>query len=219
MISTFLGKVPYFVRLSERHRSELAQRAVRRSFSAGEIIFAEGEPSAGLWIVESGHVKAYKLSASGEEYVLRLFAPGDTFNDIAALDGGPNPASAASLSAVVAWVIPTTTLRMALEADHTLAPAILDGLAGRVRELLAQVEDLALRSVTGRLARFLLQQVENPALASPTVTRTLIASYLATTPETISRALRALEEREAIRFDRHRIKILDAELLREVALL
>ena len=100
-----------------------------------------------------------------------------------------------------------------------MALAVIQGLAGRVRQLVLQIEDLALRSVTGRLARFLLEQVENPALAAPVVTRTLIASYLATTPETVSRSLRSLETIGAIRFDRHRIVIVKTDLLRELALL
>jgi len=144
---------------------------------------------------------------------------GDTFNDIAALDGGPNPANAAAIGDVTAWVIPSVILHEVLDSDRTMALAIIQGLAGRVRQLVFQIEDLALRSVMGRLARFLLEQVENPALTVPAVTRTLIASHLATTPETVSRALRSLEEQGAIQFDRHRIIIVKADRLREIALL
>ncbi len=217
-IVPFLRQVPYFAQLSDTHLAVFAQRAILRRFAAGEIIFAEGEPSAGLWILEAGSVKAYKLSTGGDEYVLRVFGAGDTFNDIAALDGGPNPASAAALVDVTAWVISTTTLQELLSSDPSIALAIIQGLAGRVRHLVVQVEDLALHSVTGRLARFLLEQVENPALTTPAVTRTLIAAHLATTPETVSRALRGLEAAGAIRFDRHRIVIVKADLLRQIAL-
>jgi CRP/FNR family transcriptional regulator len=218
MISTLLRQVPYFVHLSDEQLEVLAQHAIRRSFGPNEIIYVEGEPAAGLWILEAGNVKAYKLAVNGAEYVLRFFAADDTFNDIAALDGGANPASAAAVVDVTAWVIPTTTFQHVLEADHTMALAIIQGLAGRVRQLIFQLEDLALRSVTGRLARFLLEQVNQPADIAPSITRTLIASHLATTPETVSRALRSLEEMGAIQFDRHRIAIVRADLLREIAL-
>jgi CRP-like cAMP-binding protein len=82
-----------------------------------------------------------------------------------------------------------------------------------------QVEDLALRPATARLARFLLEQVQDPTLAHPAVTRALIANHLATTPETVSRSLRILEAEGAICFDRHRILILAPDKLRELALL
>ncbi|MCC7447245.1 MAG: Crp/Fnr family transcriptional regulator [Anaerolineae bacterium] len=219
MIASFLRQVPYFAHLSDQHLEALAQQAIRRRFDVGEIIFTEGSPSAGLWILEAGNVKAYKLSAAGNEYILRLLGAGDTFNDIAALDGGSNPANAAAIAEVTAWVIPTATLHQMLATDRAMALAIILGLAGRVRHLVFQMEDLALRSVTSRLARFLLEQAENPALTAPAVTRTLIAAHLATTPETVSRALRSLEEMGAIQFDRHRILIVKADLLHEIALL
>jgi CRP-like cAMP-binding protein len=88
-----------------------------------------------------------------------------------------------------------------------------------VRGLIRTVEDLSMYSVTVRLARFLLLQSEDPSLSGPGVTRTTIAAHLATTPQTISVALRELESTGAIEFDRHRIVILDETLLRDIALL
>src|SRR5579864_374602 len=205
MITTFLRQVPYFVYLSDEHLTALAQWAVRRSFASDEIIFTEGERSTGLWILEAGIVKVYKLATNGDEYVLRLVAAGDAINDVAVLDGGANLANASAVSDVSAWVIPTIMFRQILDTDCTMALAVIQGLAGRVRQLVFQLEDLALRSVTGRLARFLLEQVENPALTSPDITWMLIASYLATTPETVSRSLHSLAEMGAIQFDHHRI--------------
>ncbi len=212
-----LRQIPLFAGAAEAQIDMLARHAVLRRFRAGETIFMEGEPSAGLWILESGRVKAYKLSPDGGEYVLRIFGPGETFNDLAALDGAPNAVSAATIMSVSAWVIPTADFAAALAADHSLALAVIQGLVGRQRRLMAQVEDLALRSVTARLARFLLAQVADPALAHPSVTRTLIAGHLATTSESISRSLRVLESAGAIRFDRHRIVITQPDILRELA--
>lgn len=216
-LPTILRQIPYFAHVAEPHLNSLAQQAVRRSFSPGEVIFLEGAPSAGLWILENGRVKAYKLSPDGQEYILRFFGPGDTFNDLAALDNAPNAASTTAVTAASAWVIPTVVFTDALQADHELSLAVLQGLVGRVRHLVGRMEDLALRPVTARLAHFLLEQVENPTLAHPAVTRALIASHLATTPESISRSLRVLAEAGAIRFDRHQIIIVQPDVLRQQA--
>lgn len=214
-----LRQLPYFDYVVELSLNELAQQAIQRTFSPDEMIFLEGDPSAGLWVLENGRVKAYKLSPDGQEYILRFFGPGDTFNDLAALDNAPNAASTIAVTAVSAWVIPTAVFSRALQADHALSLAVIQGLVGRVRDLVGRVEDLALRPVTARLARFLLEQVEDPTLAHPAVTRALIANHLATTPESISRSLRVLEKAGAIRFDRHQIIISQADILRELALL
>ncbi len=218
-IEDLLQSVPYFSALSGPELSALARQTLRRSFDPGQIIFLEGEPSAGLWIVETGTVKVFKLAADGREHIMHLLGRGDAFNDIAAIDNLPNPASTAALSAVTAWVIPGAALQEALLRDHSLALGVIQALTIRIRHLVLQIEDLALRSVTARLAHFLLQQAENPALATPAVTRATIATHLATTPESISRALRVLEQVGAIRFDRHRIVIVRLDLLRDIAML
>jgi CRP-like cAMP-binding protein len=147
-----------------------------------------------------------------------LVGPGDSFNDIPALDGGPNAASAMTLSHVVAWTLPSDVLLDELRADPDLALATIGILSQRVRDLVQQIEDLALCSVTARLSRFLLNQVDDAALSGPGVTRATIAAHLATTPETVSRALRALEDIGAIRFDRQEILITRLDLLRSVAM-
>ncbi|MCB8948072.1 MAG: Crp/Fnr family transcriptional regulator [Ardenticatenaceae bacterium] len=216
-VHSMLQQMPYFAHVAESTLSELAQQAVHRTFAANEMIFLEGEPSAGLWIVENGRVKAYKLSPEGQEYILHILGPGDTFNDIAALDGAPNPVSAMAVTDVSAWVIATAVFSQALQADHEMALAIIQGLTERIRFAAGRMEDLALHSVTARLAHFLLEQSENRSLKHPAITRALIANHLATTPESISRSLRILEKAGAIRFDRHRIIITEPDILHEQA--
>jgi CRP/FNR family transcriptional regulator len=117
------------------------------------------------------------------------------------------------------WVIHTAVLTHAVQQDHQLCLAVLRGLVGRVRHIVGRMEDLALRPVTARLANFLLNQAEAASadLAHPAITRTLIANHLATTPESISRSLRVLEQAGAIRFDRQQIIIVAPQILRDQA--
>lgn len=214
---SLLRQLPYFEHVAEATLNELGQQAVHYTFAPDEMIFLEGEPSAGLWLVENGRVKAYKLSPDGQEYILRFFGPGDTFNELAALDNASNAVSTTAVTAVSAWVIPTAVFSHALQINHELALAVLKGVVERSRVLVGRIEDLALRPVTARLAHFLLEQVENPTLAHPSITRALIANHLATTPESISRSLRVLEKAGAIRFDRHQIIITQPDILRQQA--
>lgn len=214
-----LRTLPYFDACPPATLDLLAEQAVKRHFASGEAIFHEGDPALGLWLIERGSVKIFKISLDGIEYILHLLGDGNTFNDIAALDGGANPAHAAALSDTSVWLISVESLDAALAADPVLALRVIQLLASRVRGLVHRMEDLTLYGVVVRLARFLLQQADNPALSAPGVTRAAIAAYLATTPETISRALRTLEESGAIKFDRHRIIIVREDLLRELAAL
>lgn len=208
---------PYFEECAQSTLDLLSAQAIRRHFATNETIFHEGDPAQGMWLIESGSVKVFKLNPDGIEHILHLLGEGNTFNEVASFDGGTNPANAAALSESSIWLIPSESIDAALTADAALARRVIRLLATRVRGLVHQIEDLALYGVVVRLARFLLKQVEDPALSAPGVTRATIAAYLATTPETISRALRTLEEGGAIRFDRHRILIVREDLLRELA--
>ncbi len=214
-----LSTVPYFAALAPADRRALAARAGFHTFEADEVIFLEGETRSSLWIIEDGSVKITKLNPEGAEFILHLLGPGSVFNEIAALDGGPTPANAIAMTLVSAWSISSAVLREAIETHPAMARAVIEILTGKVRALNRQLEDLTLYPVLVRLARFLLAQAEDPTLSGPGITRAAIAGHLNTTPETISRVLAKLQDTGAIRFDRHRILITDAALLRSIAVL
>lgn len=219
-IKNYITSVIYFKGITPEELTYITNNSVLRTYTANEMIFLEGESAGGLWIVESGRVKIYKLSPDGNEHILHLRGPGNTFNDIGALDGGNNPANAAALSAEVqVWLIPSDVITHVLTVNPHVALNIIRLMAKRVRSLVGQIEDLALYSVIVRLARFLIKQIDDSSLSGPGITRTAIAAHLNTTPQTISVALRELEATGAIEFDRHQITIIDEAQLRTIALL
>ena len=218
-LNEYLAKIPYFSVLAPGELADLARDTLHLIFSPDEVIFLEGDSSRGLWIIENGNVKITKLGMEGNEYILHLLGPGDSFNDIAALDSGPTPANAIAMSLVSTWLLPSEAMNRALDHYPAIAHAALTMMGARIRTLGHQIEDLTLYPVMVRLARFLLTQAENPSLSGPGVTRAAIAAHLATTPESISRALAKLQDTGTIRFDRHKIIIVNAELLKSVAVL
>lgn len=218
-IVSLLRAVPYFADLPESVLAELARVALRTSYAAGEFIFWEGEPCQGLYVIESGTVRISRHSAEGREHILHLLNLGDTFNDVAALDGGPNPATAsAHVDARLCRISRPDLQRIATQCPQ-LAWALIEGMARRARHLVGMVQDLAMRSVKGRLARLLLEQAE--ANESPEFQRMLtqeeMASRLGTVREMVGRTLRSLAADGLIEFDRHRIVILDPEGLAKEA--
>lgn len=218
-VVNYLGQLGYFAGQPPATLERIAETAIPKPTEAGETLFLEGDPCVGLWMIEYGRVKIYKLNPQGQEHILRILGDNETFNEIGALDGGVNPANAATLSDSMLWVLPTQTFRELILKDNAFAARVIQMLARRVRGLVSQIEDLTLYSVTVRVARLLLKQVDDPALSGTGVTRAALAAHLATTPQTISTALRELETTGAIRFDRHHIQIVDEVLLRSIAML
>jgi CRP/FNR family transcriptional regulator, cyclic AMP receptor protein len=86
-----------FSTLTDVEMEFLAQRARPRSVSAGELLFSEGEPCAGLFTIASGRIQIFKTSASGREHVLAIEGPGSSIAELPVFDGGTYPASAAAV--------------------------------------------------------------------------------------------------------------------------
>jgi CRP-like cAMP-binding protein len=217
-----LRRVSYFAALPDSLLSELATLAVERRYGRGQVIFLEGEPCAGLHIVAEGYVRIYKVSPQGREQVLEQLGPGGTFNDVAVLDGGPNPASAMAASDLLLWIVARADIRRLAQAHPELAWALIESIAARARRLVAMVEDLALRPVKARLAKLLLAEAERTAGQTQInrdqmVTQAEMAARLGTVREMIGRALRELADEGLIAFDRHRIVILDRAALSDAA--
>ncbi len=97
--------VPWLEHLRPEIVEALAAVATRRNYGAGELIFDEGDPVAGLFLLESGVVKVTRVTKDGREHILHLLHRGDTFNDVAALDGGLNPAAAVAHTDAAVWRI------------------------------------------------------------------------------------------------------------------
>lgn len=219
---TLLRRVPYFCCLPDDVLAALVAVAIERRYARGQMIFLEGEPCAGLHVVAEGEIKIFKLSPQGREQILHRLGPGDTFNDVAVLDGGPNPASAAALTDATLRVILRADIQRLAQAHPALAWALIENVARRARYLVAMVEDLALRSVKERLARLLLVEATRAAPSatlerSQMMTQADMAARLGTVREVVGRGLRELADEGMISLDRHRIIILDRARLAALA--
>ena len=207
-----LRSLPYFRPLDDDTLASIAALAVRRTYQPDEVIFLEGEPCAGLFIVHAGHVKIYKASPEGREQILTIIGPRDSFNDVAVFDGGPNPASAQAMDAVELCVVERPAIASLFDRYPKLAQAVVAVLAARARMLVDMVQDLSLKSVTGRLATLLLDQAAQGQDAVP-LTRQQMAARLGTIREMVSRALRELEDEGLVRRDGRQIVIADRAAL------
>ncbi len=213
-----LRRVPYFADLDDETLEEVARIAVRREYEAGEVVFCEGESCTGLHLVEKGWLKIVKLSPEGREQSLRIVGPGELFGEMGVFSCGLNPATVIALDRTVLWVICREAMHRLLEAHPRMAWSILQSVARRVTELVGLIEDLSLRTVEARLARYILRYAEGDRLRRQRwATQAEMAARLGTVLHVLNRALHTLEAEGLIAVDRQEIRILDAEGLRAKA--
>jgi CRP/FNR family transcriptional regulator len=210
-----LAASPYFAGLPEATVRELAERARSRSFQREELIYMEGEVGEGLYFLVSGAVKLFMTSPTGKEQVFRIVRPGGSFNEIPTFDEGPNPAGAQAMEAGSALVIPRELLLDLARSNPDFALAVTKVFAERLRTVIALVEDLSFRTVTGRVAHLLLEYSGAASGNSRPIvlSQQEIANLVGTAREVVGRAMRALEVEGAIRMERQYVEVLAPELL------
>lgn len=211
----FLRAVPYFRGLPDEDLAHIRTRCHARHLEAGEFIMLEGAPAEALYVVRSGRVRVFKTAPDAhKEQVLIVLGPGETFNDVPVFDGGPNPASAQAVTPETSiCVLPVAHVTRLLATNPRVAANVIRVLASRLRHLTALVEDLSFHDITQRVARLLIE--ESTHTGGPiTLSQQAMAMRVGTAREVVSRALRALEQRGAIRRRQHQIVEVRTPLLR-----
>ena len=149
----FLKSSPYFSGLSTEALDSIAKLTFEKKVERGEIFLLEGESDEVLYFVASGAVKMFKTSAEGKEQILEIARPGDSLNDVAVFDGGPNLASAQAMRPVVLYGVRKNNLEVIIRDYPQVAANVTRVLARRVRYLVSLVEDLSFKHVIGRIAK------------------------------------------------------------------
>lgn len=214
-----LQNCPLFAEVDEAGFRRLFSAARLVRFRKAQTIFLEGQPCPGMYVVGSGLVRVFKRGSQGQEKVLHLVGPGETFAEVAALGQFECPASAEAVSATTCVLLPIEPLQRLILENHDLCRQMLIGLCVWVRRLVDLVEDLTLRDATGRVARFLLRQIEGnqTTVRLPGLKRHL-AAQLDLTSETLSRTLRRLETRGLIKhLSRAELQVLNPAGLAKLA--
>lgn len=216
------AQIPLFQGLSVALQERLSAIAGERTFTRGQVIFAEGDPAAGLHVVLQGQVKVYKLSADGKEQILHIWGPGEPFGEVAMFAGGTFPAYAEALTDCRTIYVPRAGLVDLLRSEPDLALIWLGILSARLRRFADLIETLTLKDVPARLAAYLLlwsDRAPTAAMRELDLPKGQLANLLAATPETLSRVLARMAAEQLIEVAGARgLRILDRAGLEALAL-
>lgn len=206
-----LHRNPYFDDLPDTMLEEISGHMQLRAFERGEVLFWEGDPCAGLHIIEEGSVKLYRISPQGRQYIIRVLQEGDTCNEVPAFDSGTNPVNVETLEKSKVWVIDDAILRSLVRLHPDFALKVLSNFGKNLRGLVHMVSEMAFYQVTNRLARLISKlPTDEPR---PHWTQEQLAAQLGTVREVVARSLKELERSGAIRIEDRRIHIADEDAL------
>jgi CRP/FNR family transcriptional regulator len=203
----------YFDDLPDDMLKHIAAHTQLREYERGDMLFWEGDPCAGLHIIESGSVKLYRVSPQGRQYIISVMTEGATCNEVPAFDGGTNPVNVEALETSRVWVVESKVLRELVLSNPEFALKILNRFGQNLRNLVRKVSEMAFYQVTNRLARLITEMpVEE---TRPHWTQEQLAARLGTVREVVARSLKELEKSGAIRIEDRRIQITDQSVLQQ----
>lgn len=192
-----------------------------KSFNKDRVIFTEEEPSAGMYVLLNGQVQLCKISPQGQISILSVINPVIMFNEVSALDNGPNPITAIANQDSLIWQITSEKLQDLIMQYPRIGLGLLQVLAKRNRKLISLFQDLSFRPLLSRTAKLLLEisdqgtqkinRKDNPNFH--------LASRLSTVPEAFSRCLKTFRHQNMIVCDTHKIEILDLIGLNHIAMM
>ena len=215
-----LTNVSIFSGLTEGELTFLAERAVPRHYTAGETVFSEGAPCSGLYVVETGHVRIFKSSASGREQVLSIDGPGSSIAELPVFDGGNYPASAAAIDEATLLFISKQDFHALCLQHPEVALKVLRVVGARLRRLVGIIEELSFTTVRHRLASFLLRLAQKEGKRTSEgveinlpVSNQELASQIGTVRELVSRNLSHLQAEGMLKIDGRSLTIYDLKAL------
>ena len=214
---TCISLVPIFNHLEHEQMEEIMRVTKSNSYKKGEIIYRDGDKSDSLYIVSSGKIRVYRLSESGKEQLVRILFPGDFTGELALFRESIHKSYAEAMIDTSVCMITRFDLQEFLLKFPSISLRILSEFSNRLDISETQTARFATEKVETRIAFFLAECMDNQEKSMEIelpMTQKDLASYLGTTPETISRKLAEFEDEGYIKQKSgKKIEILDLDSL------
>jgi CRP-like cAMP-binding protein len=219
-----LKQCPLFAGLKEGDLRRIRSIALLKQLEKKEVLFSDGEEAKGFYVILSGKVKLYKISAEGKEQILHVVSAPDAFAEAALFLEGNYPAFAEALADSQLLFFPKRDFVHLIETNPQLSINMIVSLTHFLRKFASLIEELSLKEVSSRVAKYLIdlslksaKDGKNPREVDLDLSKTLLASKLGTISETFSRTLSKMKAKGVINVRKNKILILNRELLEEMA--
>lgn len=210
-----LGGQPLFAGLADANLARIAAAGSISDVRRGERILSRGDYLDGLYMLMSGSLKLYMLSCSGDERVLRVLAPGDSFGEAIMFNRMPSPVFVESLASARLAFFPREVITDVLTRAPDFTDTMLRSMSNLMHQLIQDLETCCLHNALQRTVNYLLRMAD--AASPPHVeiqlpaSKAVVASTLNMSAETFSRELHRLQDEGLIEINRRVVYLRDRD--------
>ena len=209
---------PVWSKLTQLQQSKLTQGLVYRQVEKGTLLHNGSLDCTGLFLVESGQLRAYILSEEGREITVYRLFEGDMclFSASCMMRSIQFDITIEAEKPTRLWVIPVEAYQSVMEESAPLANYTNEVMASRFSDVMWLIEQILWKSLDKRLAAFLLEEAAIEGTLSLKITHETIANHLGSHREVITRMLRYFQSEETVRLSRGCVTIQNQEKLRRL---
>ena len=214
-----LRRCTLFKRLDDEALRGFCAVALARSYAKGEYLFYQDSEADGFHVVTQGQISVLRQGVDGREQVLHLFGPGEMCGEVPVFQGGTFPASAVAARKSQTLFLPKRAFTDFSSKHPEVLLAMLASLSVRLRQFVNLIDDLSLKEVSARVAKYLLDLASHQGSNQVELdtTKSMLAARLGTVPETLSRILGKMQGLGAVVVEGKCITLQDRDLLADLA--
>ncbi len=221
-IAAWLSRTYLFSALDEEQLRTVTASMQDLTLDEGRILFEHGQPAEKFFLLIEGQVKLYRLSEDGDEKVIEIVRPGQTFAEaVMFMSGKVYPVNADALVKSRLLCFSNAVFKDMLRSSVDSCFRLMAAMSQRLHMRLNEIDSLTLHNATYRLVTYLLGELPEGVLTSTEIVLTtpkhIIASRLSIKPETFSRILTRLARDGLIVVRGNSIVLADLERLRQVS--
>ena len=204
-----------FSELDEQQLERIRRHAHITDMLEGESLFFQGDEASSFYLVISGRIKLFRVSPDGKEKVVEIMEEGSTFAEALMFMDEPHyPVTATALVPSRVISISSREFRAMLHESIETCFLMLGKMTFRLRKLIQEIDALSLETGTVRTISYLLRHApEDRDSFELDVAKSVIASRLSVKPETFSRILKNLQERNILSIEGRRVTIHDRDAM------
>jgi CRP-like cAMP-binding protein len=201
-----LARVPLFERLSAVELAELERLARRQRFRVDTAVFFQDDPSDSLYVLLSGSAKVFRTSEDGRDRILTTLRPGDSFGELAMIEGRPRSATVQTLEDTELLCLFRRDFQRFAGEHPDVLYKLLQSMCERVRRIDEDILDLSFKDVSYRVLRLLSQLLARHGESGPdgwripmSLTIRDLSSMVGSNTETVTRLLDRYEREGLVR--------------------
>lgn len=201
------------LQLVEKRMETHPHKITENKVSPGKVIIAQDGAPNKLFFILQGKVKIFHTTLKGSEYLMAVAGPGELVGEVEILTNENHICSVKALTDCRLGVVEKTAYRDWLREDHSFSLLVNQAICFRLQKISARSAMHLIYPLEYSVLKYIKDAVQASPVKKLYVSRKELAEYLGTSPRSINRILKKLQEQEILSVSKDAIRVVSMDFL------